>query len=229
MNRIAIIPARGGSKRIPGKNTKDFLGKPIIAYSIQAALKSNLFDEVMVSTDDTEIADIARQYGASVPFIRNKITTGDYATTSEVLKEVIEKYAENNRHFDDGCCLYPTAPLVTPVKLVEAYDLLKKQNLDAVFPIVRYNYPILRSLKYANGKVQMNWPEYLNSRSQDLAPAFYDSGQFYWFNINQFIETNEIITNNCGGIEISEIEAQDIDNDIDWQLAEMKYNLVNSN
>jgi pseudaminic acid cytidylyltransferase len=226
MKNLAIIPARGGSKRIPRKNIKEFLGKPIIVYSIQAAIKSELFDEIMVSTDDDEIANIAIQYGAAVPFIRSAKNSDDYATTEDVLAEVIKNYRQKNKYYDFCCCLYPTAPLIQPLKLNEAYELLKRKNFDAVFPIVRFSTPILRSLKMNNGKVEMNWKKYHNSRSQDLPPAFHDAGQFYWFKVDRFIIDNKILTDNCGGIEISEMEAQDIDSEADWKLAELKYKLL---
>lgn len=226
MKNLAIIPARGGSKRIPRKNIKEFLGKPIIVYSIQAAIKSELFDEIMVSTDDDEIANIAIQYGAVVPFIRSAKNSDDYATTEDVLVEVIKKYRQKNKYYDFCCCLYPTAPLIQPLKLIEAYELLKRKNFDAVFPIIRFSYPILRSLKMNDGKVEMNWKKYYNSRSQDLPPAFHDAGQFYWLKVDRFIINKKILTDNCGGFEISEMEAQDIDSETDWKLAELKYKLL---
>ncbi len=226
MRNLAIIPARGGSKRIPRKNVKDFLGKPIIAYSIQAALDCKLFDEVMVSTDDNEIAKIAIQYGAKVPFMRSKKNSDDHATTSDVLVEVLEQYKINNKHFDFACCIYPTAPLINPLKIKEAFEVMRIKNFDSVFPVTSFSYPILRSLKMTEGKVEMNWPEYLNSRSQDLTPAFHDSGQFYWININNFLQTKNILSDNCGAIELSDLEVQDIDNETDWKLAELKHSLL---
>jgi N-acylneuraminate cytidylyltransferase len=146
-----------------------------------------------------------------------------------VLIEVLESYGLNNVHYDYACCLYPTAPFIKPTKLIEAFELMNKNSLDSVFPVVRFSYPILRSLKMMEGKVQMNWPEYLSSRSQDLPPAFHDSGQFYWIQVNRFLQTKNILTENCGGIEISEMEVQDIDNEMDWKLAEMKYQLLINN
>lgn len=226
---LAIIPARGGSKRIPQKNIKAFLGKPIIAYSINTAIDSGLFDEVMVSTDDEDIAQISKECGAKVPFLRSKKNSDDFATTSDVLLEVIENYRSNNKTIDYVCCIYPTAPLVKSKKLNEAFEQLNTNHFDAVFPVVRFSYPILRSLKMLDGKVQLNWPEHLNSRSQDLPPAFHDSGQFYWIKVDSFLKTKKIMSDNCGGIEISEIETQDIDNEVDWKLAELKYQLLANN
>src|SRR5690606_21558885 len=141
-NNLCIIPARGGSKRIPRKNIKDFLGKPIIAYSIEAALKSELFQEVMVSTDDEEIAEIAKQYGAKVPFMRSTETSDDYATTMEVLREVVKDYGSKGMYFENICCIYPTAPFVSSERLKEAYDVLLNHNYDSVIPVMRFGYPI---------------------------------------------------------------------------------------
>ena len=229
MSHICIIPARGGSKRIPGKNIKKFLGKPIIAYSIEAAKKSGLFDEVMVSTDCKGIANIAASYGAVVPFMRSIKNSDDFATTADVLSEVIQAYKIIGKTYEYACCLYPAAPLVTSQKLVDAYRTLRSKNFDSVFPIVQFSTPILRSYKLVDDKVEMNWPEHRNTRTQDIEPSFYDSGQFYWFNIKQYLESGDIVTNNCGGIEIPEIESQDIDNETDWLLAEMKYQLHHGN
>lgn len=226
MSNIAIIPARGGSKRIPRKNIKDFLGKPIIAYSIEAAIESQLFDEVMVSTDDEEIAAIARKYGAQVPFMRRAETSDDVATTAAVLEEVLQQYKDQGKTFTYGCCIYPTAPLVKVGTLQDAFALLKEQDYATVFPVLRYDYPIWRSLKLENNTVQMNWPEHLNSRSQDLPAAYHDAGQFYFFDVQQFLQIRKLFTENSGAIELSELEAQDIDHLTDWKLAEMKYKLI---
>ncbi|WP_299759621.1 pseudaminic acid cytidylyltransferase [uncultured Pontibacter sp.] len=228
MRNIAIIPARGGSKRIPRKNIKGFLGKPVIAYSVEAALASGLFGEVMVSTDDEEIAQVAREHGASVPFMRSPKASDDYATTAQVLAEVLERYESAGREFDHACCIYPTAPFVTADILGVAYAKLTKGGFDSVFPVLRYSYPIWRSLKVEDGKAVMNWPEHLNSRSQDLTAAFHDAGQFYWFQAGKFLESGKIFTANSGVVELSELEAQDIDTETDWQLAELKYRLLHN-
>lgn len=225
MKRIAIIPARGGSKRIPRKNIKDFLGKPIIAYSIEAALQSGLFEDVMVSTDDEEIAEVARKSGANIPFFRSSATSNDFATTAAVLTEVLNDYAAAGEKFSYGCCLYPTAPLVKINSINKAYELLKAKQYDTVFPVLRYSYPIWRSLKMEDNKVKMNWPEHQLSRSQDLPASFHDAGQFYWFNVKAFMEKQVLFTDNTGAIELTELEVQDIDNLTDWQLAELKYSL----
>lgn len=227
MNSLCIIPARGGSKRIHRKNIKDFLGKPIIAYSIEAALKSGLFNEVMVSTDDEEIAEVARQYGAKVPFMRSSQNANDFAGTIDVIEEVINCYLEKNIQFDNLCCIYPTAPLISTTKINEAYFLLQENGFDAVFPIVPFSYPPLRGLKMKNKFVQMGWPEYLNTRSQDLEIIYHDAGQFYMAKTDQIIKNKSLWTDNTGAVILSEMEVQDIDSETDWKLAELKYQLLN--
>ncbi len=226
MANLAIIPARGGSKRIPKKNIKPFLGKPIIAYSIEAALKSELFDEVMVSTDDKDIAQIAIQYGAKVPFLRSADNANDFAVLADVVSEVLDKYSENKKKFESICCILPTAPFITSEKLEEAYIKLKENNFDSVFPVLEFSFPIQRSLKMNSNKVSMVWPDHLNSRSQDLEPRYHDSGQFYWLNETTFTKEKKLFTNNSGAIIISELHAQDIDTETDWKLAEIKFNLM---
>lgn len=227
MASIAIITARGGSKRIPRKNIKLFLGKPIINYSIQAALQAGVFEEVMVSTDDEEIAEVARQNGALVPFMRSAENSNDYAGTAEVLMEVIQEYRMKGRFFDTACCIYPTAPFVTAEKLKAAYALLKDENADSVLPITEFSYPILRSLKITEGgNIAMNWPEYYSSRSQDLPKSYHDSGQFYFLNTEKLLEHKRLFMPGSRGLVVPETEVQDIDNETDWKLAEMKYRFL---
>ncbi len=223
MKNLCIIPARGGSKRIPRKNIKPFLGKPIIAYSIEAALKSGLFAEVMVSTDDEEIADVAKQYGAKVPFMRSAETANDFASTADVLKEVISKYQELGQEFDNFCCFYATAPLVQSKDVVSAYERLQSSDFTCVYPVVQFSYPIWRCLDIADdGTMTRHWPEYENSRSQDLPKEFHDSGTFYWYKTKEWLSGK----NKIGGIIVDELAVQDIDNETDWKLAEMKYELL---
>lgn len=229
MSNLAIIPARGGSKRIPRKNIKLFLGKPIIAYSIEAAMNSGLFNEVMVSTDDAEIAEIAIQYGAKVPFMRSDKMSNDFATTFDVVVEVINSYKEKEIKFENVCCIYPCAPFVIEQKLEEAYDLFVKEHFDAVFPVMQFGFPIQRALQMDDfGKISFFYPENALTRSQDLLPSFHDAGQFYWMNVSSCMEQQKIITDNTGSIVITELEGQDIDNDTDWKLAELKYELLQS-
>lgn len=227
MKSIAIIPARGGSKRIPRKNIKDFLGKPIIAYSIEAAIESNIFDEVMVSTDDEEIAEIARQYGAKVPFMRSEETANDYATTADVINEVIAWYKDNSYAFDVICCLYATAPFVIADKLREAYNIIKDGTFDSAFTCTPFSYPILRGLVIDDqGRISMRWPEYRNSRSQDLPQFYHDAGQFYFATAEAFNRANGFWGRNTAPIIVSELEVQDLDTLTDWAIAEMKYQLI---
>lgn len=226
MKNIAIIPARGGSKRIPRKNIRPFLGKPIIAYSIEAALQSGLFDEVMVSTDDEEIAEVACRYGAKVPFMRSATTADDYATTADVMLEVLECYKKQGIEFDTLCCIYSTAPFVTADRLESAYHLLAEKEFDSVFTAVAYSYPVQRGLKMDAGKIRMVWPEYSKSRSQDLETIYHDAGQFYVSRVGSFYRHTGFRGPNTGGIILSELEVQDLDTETDWQLAEMKYRLL---
>lgn len=226
MKNLAIIPARGGSKRIPRKNIKEFLGKPIIAYSIETALKTGLFDEVMVSTDDMEIAEVAKRFGGSVPFMRSAETSSDYATTADVLKEVIAKYQELRLEFDNFCCFYATAPLVQIKDVVSAFERLQQSDFTCVYPVVQFSYPIWRCLDLADdGTMTRHWPEYENSRSQDLPKEYHDTGTFYWYKTREWLAGNIKV----GGIEVDETTIQDIDTETDWRLAEMKYKLININ
>ena len=225
MRKIAIITARGGSKRIPRKNIKPFLGKPILAYSIEAAVKSGLFDEVMVSTDDEEIAEIGKQYGAKVPFFRSEKTSGDFATTNDVLLEVIEEYEKRGEHFDVGCCIYPTAPFVTAKKLTTAMDMLLASDADTLIPVVAFSYPPQRAMIVKDERLVFEYPEYMDSRSQDLVPHYHDVGQFYCFKIEPYKVNKKLMLGNILPFEISELEVQDIDNQTDWEIAEIKYKM----
>lgn len=226
MKNIAIIPARGGSKRIPRKNIKDFLGKPIIAYSIEAAIQSNLFEEIMVSTDDEEIAEVAERFGAKVPFMRSAETANDFASTNDVLEEVIANYEKQNIVFENMCCIYATAPLIQSNKIIEAYHRLVSSEFSMVYPVVPFSYPIWRCLDMdENGALKRHWSEFENSRSQDLPVEYHDTGTFYWYKIEEWKSGSK----NIGGIVVAETAVQDIDNESDWLLAEMKYRLMHGN
>lgn len=223
---IAIITARGGSKRIPRKNVKEFCGKPILQYSIEAALASGIFDEVMVSTDDEEIARIAKEAGASVPFMRSEKTSNDYATTADVLMEVLGKYQELEQQFSYTCCIYPTAPFVTKEKLQSAFEKIKEQKASQLTPVVAYSFPPQRCVVIREGKIEMLHPEHRNTRSQDLESYYHDCGQFYFYDTKELIKQNGTITENIIPMVLSELEVQDIDNESDWALAEMKYKMM---
>lgn len=225
-NGLAVITARGGSKRIPRKNIKDFLGKPIIAYSIEAAIMVEAFDEIMVSTDDLEIAELSKKYGAQVPFLRSEKTANDFATTEDVIMEVIEEYAKRGKHFDYVVCLYPTAPFVKPEWIKEGIKLIERPDVGMVMTAVRFSFPPQRSLIRQGAYVEYKWPEHMNSRSQDLEPFYHDGGQFYCYDVRKFIENKGIFADGIAPIEIEEAEVQDIDTYEDWKIAEIKYKIL---
>ena len=228
-SNICIIPARGGSKRIPKKNIMLFNNKPIISYSIDVAKKSGLFTEIMVSTDNSEIADISKSFGASVPFLRSSKNSDDYATTVEVVKEVIKRYEEKGFFFDNICCLYPTAPLVQKKDLINGYNALS--NFESSLPIVKYDFPVLRSFKIKDGLVKFRWPEHMASRSQDLEAFYHDAGQWYWIQskaIKKYWNNlNTLITPCTKPIILNSLHVQDIDDLDDWKLAQIKYDFLN--
>ncbi len=220
MSRICIIPARGGSKRVPGKNIREFCGKPVIAYSIEAALNSGLYDEVMVSTDSEKIAEVARAYGASVPFMRSAHAASDFATTREVLVEVLEEYEKRGKTFDYMTCIYPCAIFVTPEKLKKAHEmLLEDPNAGGVTPVVAYSCPPQRSFVVKDGYLSWTNPQYITTRTQDLEPQYHDCGQFYVYNLEKYM--------GIGGPSIPfimpEEEVQDVDNESDLRIAALKY------
>ena len=227
MNSVCIITARGGSKRIPRKNIRLFLGRPIISYSIEAAIESGLFEEVMVSTDDEEIASIARSCGASVPFMRSTENGGDHATTYDVLAEVVREYGIRGRGFDTLCCIYPTAPFVTAEKLRAASTML--DGADTVLSVVRFSFPPQRGLVGRGDCLSFWHPECAAARSQDLEPVFHDAGQFYFCRIPELLSSGLIVGARTKGFEVSELEAQDIDNISDWEIAEIKYRRMITN
>ncbi len=225
MKSLAIILARGGSKRIPMKNIKDFCGKPIIAYSIEAALNCNAFDEVMVSTDNREIAQIASNYGAKIPFMRSPKAADDYATTAMAIIDVLNMYKASGKQFNYACCIYPTAPLIKPHNLAAALQKLINNNYNSVIPIVRFSFPTQRAFVLQNNQIQYKYPQYEASRSQDLEPHYHDCGQFYAFDVDWFMETKSLVGTNSSFIELPPLEVQDIDTIDDWQIAELKYQL----
>ena len=226
MANLAIIPARGGSKRIPRKNIRDFFGKPVIAYSIEAALTCGLFSEVMVSTDDKEIAELAKKYGANVPFMRSEKNSDDFATTVDVIKEVVSSYEKSeNKSFENVCCLYPAAPFIEIKHLEEAYYKLTNQKLDSVFPVVESSNPVWRGFELnPEGKAKFIWPEFSQSRSQDLKKVYFDAGQWYWIRLSSLKDS--IFSDNSGTILLKAEAVQDIDSESDWRLAELKYKLI---
>lgn len=226
MNAVAIITARGGSKRIPGKNIKEFLGKPIICYSIEAALASGIFEEVMVSTDDEEIAAIAKAAGARVPFMRSAANADDYATTDDVLMEVLDEYERQGKTFTYMACIYPTAPFVTAKKLQDALQLLKDNQASGVMPVVRFSFPPQRGMTIREGKLDYCYPENALKRSQDLEPMYHDCGQFYVYDTEKFRACRGNLPDGYLPVEVPELEVQDIDNMVDWKLAELKFEMM---
>ena len=226
MSAIAIITARGGSKRIPHKNIKPFLGKPIIQYSIEAALKSGVFEEVMVSTDDEEIARIAKECGALVPFFRSKENSDDFSTTADVIREVLKAYEDRDRKFDYACCIYPTAPFLTAETLKDAMEVLREKKADSVIPVVKFSFPPQRAVVVRDGAIKMNMPEYALARSQDLEPWYHDCGQFYCLDVESFYKQGSLVMENTYPYFQDEMNVQDIDTLEDWEMAEMKMRLI---
>jgi len=226
MDTIAIITARGNSKRIPGKNKRDFLGKPIICYSIEAALSSGLFGEVMVSTDDAEIARIAREAGAAVPFLRSDAASDDYATTDDVLMEVLGEYEKRGRKFDYMACIYPTAPFVTAEKLKAAMELLRREDASGVMPVVSFSFPPQRGMAVRDGRLRYCYPENAMKRSQDLETIYHDCGQFYCYHVERYLACRGDLPDGYVPLVVSEMEVQDIDNLSDWKIAEIKYRMM---
>ena len=223
MSRVCIITARGGSKRIPKKNIKEFCGKPIIAYSIEAALESGLFDEVMVSTDSEEIAEVAKRFGAKVPFMRSEETSNDFATTRDVLLEVLSEYEKRGRTFDTMVCVYPTAPFISAKRLVEANEVFEKKAANRLVPVVRFSFPPQRGYVIEEDELKFKWPEYMSARSQDLEPFYHDAGQFYFYRVSDYLEKDGMQSSKVVSLELSDMEVQDIDNEDDWKIAEFKY------
>lgn len=226
-DNLAIIPARGGSKRIPRKNLRDFLGRPVISYAIENAIKTGLFEEIIVSTDDSEIAAVAQDYGARVPFFRSAETSGDMATTAEVLLEVLGKYRESGTEFIHACCIYPTAVFASPGLLKRAYGMMTTTNANSIFSLVQYAHPIWRAYRLKDEVAGMIWPGNKYTRTQDMEKTYHDAGQFYWFKIDSFLKTHDLTDSTSGAIVLNENEVQDIDDETDWKVAEMKYKLLN--
>ena len=225
MSVVAIITARGGSKRIPRKNIKDFMGKPMLAYAIEAAQKTGVFDEIMVSTEDSEIAQVAQNFGAKVPFMRSQKTANDFATTADVLKEVYQEYIKRGTHFDEICCIYPCVPLLTSDILKEAYESFKKSEGDSLTPVVQFSYPIQRALQInQQGFLEYREPENAAKRSQDLRKMYHDVGMFYYMKAS-VLGGGE---NKAAYFEMKESQIQDIDTLEDWNMAELKYRMLHN-
>lgn len=221
---ICIIPARGGSKRIPKKNIKIFAGQPMISWSIEAALKSECFKRVIVSTDDDEISEISQRYGAEVPFKRLASLSDDYTGTIPVIKSAINWLEMRNEKIDYVCCLYPTAPFIEVSYLKEGLEKLIENNASYSISVTSFPYPIQRAFKLTNNRLQMFFPENINIRSQDLEKSFHDAGQFYWGKRSSWIGEEKILDHNTVPIFIPRYKVQDIDNEEDWIQAERIFN-----
>ena len=223
---VAIIPARGGSKRIPRKNIKDFYGKPLIAYSIEVALKSKVFDRVIVTTDDEEIASIAKAYGAEVPFLRPKKLSDDFTGTQDVINHTLDYLEKNNEKYDYVCTIYATAPLLQEKYLIEGFEKLKNATAINAFSATSMPFPIQRTFKVnSDGRCEMFTPEYYMRRSQDLEEAYQDAGQFYWKRL--YSESDEIMFGKDSiPIILPRHLVQDIDTLEDWKKAEIMYEVI---
>jgi len=224
---LCVIPARGGSKRISRKNIKEFNGKPIIAYSIEAALASNCFEEIIVSTDDGEIAEVAKEYGAQVPFMRPDELANDHAGTLPVIKHAVEWFEQNDIMPECVCCLYATAPFVQSQMIQDAYTDLKDSEADYCFTVTRYAFPIQRAIKLTeNKRVEMFYPQYFNTRSQDLQESYHDAGQFYWGKATAFKMEKSLFSNDASPFVLPRYLVQDIDTHEDWEQAEIMYQFL---
>lgn len=225
--KVAIIPARGGSKRIPRKNIKAFHGKPMIAYSIEAAIASGCFDKVIVSTDDAEIAAVAELHGAEVPFLRPAEISDDYATTMDVMSHAIHWCNNAGWNVEAVCCLYATAPFVLPEDLQQGYALLQEAGVQFAFSATSFPFPIQRAIKLdKDGSVSMFSPENEQVRSQDLEEAYHDAGQFYWGQTSAFLAKLSIFSPHSKAVLLPRNRVQDIDNKEDWELAESLFSAL---
>jgi len=219
-NIYAIIPARSGSKRIPNKNIKLFVGRPIISYSIKAAQNTNLFDKIIVSTDSQEIARVSKEFGAEVPFIRPANLADDYTGTDAVILHGLYWLINRGVKIEYICCIYPAAPLIQSEYIRIAYKLLKKNNAVSAFSVTTYAYPIFRALKIDNNRVKMIWPKNFHARSQDLLECYHDAGQFYWANVEKYLEEKRFFSSDAIPIILPRYLVQDIDTQEDWEVAE---------
>lgn len=228
--KLAVIPARGGSKRIPRKNIKLFGGKPIIAYSIAAARESGLFDRIVVSTDDPEIADVAMQYGAEVPFLRPREIADDYTGTNAVVKHAIQWFDGRGESVDYACCIYATAPFVRAQYLREGFEKLSASDRSFAFSVTSFAFPIQRSIRInAAGTVEVCYPEHMFTRSQDLPEAFHDAGQFYWGRAEAFLNDVVLFSPASLPVVLPRYLVQDIDTMEDWRRAELMHIALTDN
>ena len=221
---VAIIPARGGSKRIPRKNIKEFCGKPMIAWSIEAALHSGCFDRIVVSTDDIEIAEVAHRFGAEVPFMRPAELSDDHTGTIPVIRHATEWFIEQGQQPEQACCIYATAPFISPEDIQRGLEILTDSGSDYAFSVTSYPFPIQRAIRMTpQGRVEMFQPEQFNSRSQDLEEAFHDAGQFYWGRTSSWLAEKKIFSPDASPVLLPRHQVQDIDTMEDWLRAELMF------
>jgi len=230
MSVVAIIPARGGSKRIPHKNIKPFFGKPMISYSIEAVKNADIFDRIIVSTDSKEIASIAKKFGAEVPFIRPVELADDVSGTDAVILHALKRLMEDGEKIDYICCIYATAPFVKAEYIIKGYNLLREKNAASCFSVTTYPFPIFRSLKInSQNRLEMFWPEYRETRSQDLVEAYHDAGQFYWADAKEYLKEKQFYSKDSVPIILPRYLVQDIDTPEDWETAEKMYSTLQMN
>ena len=226
--RLAVIPARGGSKRIPRKNVKPFCGKPIIAWSIEAAIQSECFERIIVSTDDNEIAEISLSHGAEVPFTRPERLSDDHTETIPVMKHAIEWQKENGDTPSYVCCIYATAPFTSGDDIRRGFNAIVEQDCNFAFAVTSFPFPIQRAIRVtAAQRIEMFQPEYYHSRSQDLEEAFHDAGQFYWGRADAWLKESVVFDNNATPIYLPRHRVQDIDTEEDWTRAEWLFRALN--
>ena len=227
MSVIAVIPARGGSKRIPHKNIKTFCGKPMIAYSIEAAKNAGIFERIIVSTDSKEIASTAKEFSAEVPFMRPCDLSDDYTGTDAVILHALKWLMEDGEKIDYICCIYATAPFVKAEYIIKGYNILCENNAASCFSVTTYPFPIFRSLKINNqNRLEMFWPEYRETRSQDLPEAYHDAGQFYWANAKKYLKEKQFYSKDAIPVVLPRYLVQDIDTPEDWETAEKMYSVL---
>jgi pseudaminic acid cytidylyltransferase len=221
---VAVIPARGGSRRILKKNIRSFVGKPIIAYSIQAANETGLFDRIIVSTDSDEIAGVARRYGAEVPFARPADISDDHAGTDAVVLHALKWAIAEMGSLDYVCCIYATAPFIRAEFIRQGYERLREGGATSAFAVTSFAYPIFRSLRInEQNRLQMFWPEHFGARSQDLTEAYHDAGQFYWADVRKYLIEKRFFSSDAVPVILPRIFVQDIDTEEDWEIAEKTY------
>jgi pseudaminic acid cytidylyltransferase len=228
MTSVAIIPARGGSKRIPKKNIRNLGGKPAIAYPIELALSAKIFERVIVTTDDVEIADVSREYGAEVPFIRKPELSDDFALTIDVISDAVRQLRQMGGIFDYVCCLYPVTPLLKPQRIVQSLEILQEGNWDYVFPAIEFPSPIERGFKKSkSGQIEFRFPEFAHSRTQDIGKTFHDAGQFYYGRADAWLDKKPVLVGNSTFLELDKNETVDIDDLEDWAFVEQLF-ILNS-